>query len=252
MDRTGKEVRAALYARVSTAGQQSVPAQLEALREYAGRRGWTVSMEVSDVGSGAKTRPKREALMAAARARSIDVIAVAKLDRWGRSLADLVTSMQELTELGVGFVSVSDGIDLTTPAGRALAGMLSVFAAFERDLIVERVRSGMAHAKRHGTRSGKAIGRPATIDKRATEIRLLAHEGLSMAAIARQLGIGYGSVHRVCSKAAKPAALALIPGTRIPARAIKRFAKAGYSVAQILKEYPDITAADVEAAIAYR
>ena len=199
LDREAKQVRCAIYARVSTAGQQSVPAQLEALREYAGRRGWTVALEVSDVGSGAKTRPKREALMAAARARSIDVIAVAKLDRWGRSLADLVVSMQELTELGVGFVSVSDGIDLTTPAGRALAGMLSVFAAFERDLIVERVRSGMSHAKRHGTRSGKAIGRPATIPQRATEIRLLALEGMSMASIARKLGIGYASVHRVCS-----------------------------------------------------
>jgi DNA invertase Pin-like site-specific DNA recombinase len=205
LDNLVKKVRCAIYARVSTAGQQSVPAQLEALREYAGRRGWTVTIEVSDVGSGAKTRPKREALMTAARARTIDVIAVAKLDRWGRSLADLVTSMQELTDLGVGFVSVSDGIDLTTPAGRALAGMLSVFAAFERDLIVERVRSGMSHAKRHGTRSGKAIGRPATIALRVTEIRALEHEGLSMAAIARKLGIGYGSVYRVCSETAKPA-----------------------------------------------
>ena len=199
LDRTEKAVRCAIYARVSTAGQQSVAAQIEALREYAGRRGWTVTVEVSDVGSGAKKRAKREALMVAARARTIDVIAVAKLDRWGRSLADLVTSMQELTELGVGFVSVSDGIDLTTPAGRALAGMLSVFAAFERDLIVERVRSGMSHARRHGTRSGKAIGRPATIAQRVTEIRALAHQGLSMAAIARQLGIGYASVHRVVS-----------------------------------------------------
>ena len=206
MDRPTKAIRCAIYARVSTAGQQSVPAQLEALREYAGRRGWTVTIEVSDVGSGAKTRPKREALMAAARARTIDVIAVAKLDRWGRSLADLVTSMQELTELGVGFVSVSDGIDLTTPAGRALAGMLSVFAAFERDLIVERVRSGMSHAKRHGTRSGKAIGRPNTIAQRVTEIRALAHQGLSMAGIARQLGIGYASVHRVVTGAVKASA----------------------------------------------
>lgn len=198
-----KTVRVALYARVSTAGQQSVPAQLEALREYAERRGWQVVQEVSDVGSSAKSRPKREALMAAARARTIDGIAVAKLDRWGRSLADLVATMQELTELGVGFVSVSDSIDLTTAAGKALAGMLSVFAAFERDLIIERVRSGMNHAKKHGTRSGKAIGRPATIAKRATEIRALANEGLSMAAIARKLDLGYGSVHRVMASSVK-------------------------------------------------
>jgi len=75
--------------------------------------------------------------------------------------------------------------------------MLSVFAQFERQLIIERVRSGMNHAKKHGTRSGKAIGRPATIVGRATEIRALAHQGLSMAAIARQLDLGYGSVHRI-------------------------------------------------------
>jgi putative DNA-invertase from lambdoid prophage Rac len=198
-----KTVRVALYARVSTTGQQSVPAQLEALREYAHRRGWVVAQEVAEVGSGAKSRPKREALMAAARARTIDAIAVVKLDRWGRSLADLVTSMQELVELKVAFVSVSDSIDLTTAAGQALAGMLSVFAQFERQLIIERVRSGMSHAKKHGTRSGKAIGRPATIANRATEIRALAHEGLSMAAIARKLDLGYASVHRVVTGSAK-------------------------------------------------
>jgi putative DNA-invertase from lambdoid prophage Rac len=202
----GNELRCALYARVSTAGQQSVPAQLEALREYAKRRGWKVVQEVADVGSGAKTRPKREALMAAARSRAIDVIAVAKLDRWGRSLPDLVTTMQELSALGVGFVSVSDSLDLTTPAGRALAGMLSVFAAFERDLIIERVRSGLNHAKRHGTKSGKPIGRPNTIDEHKTEIRKLAHAKVSMAEIARRLDIGYASVHRVLNAPAKAAA----------------------------------------------
>jgi putative DNA-invertase from lambdoid prophage Rac len=195
------QVRCALYARVSTAGQQSVPAQLEALRDYAQRRGWEVVQEVSDVGSGAKSRPKREALMAAARARSIDVIAVAKLDRWGRSLADLVASMQELTDLGVGFVSVSDGIDLTTAAGKALAGMLSVFAAFERDLIIERVRSGLSHAKKHGTRSGKAIGRPATAAARSMEVRALRSKGLSLPAIVGKTGLSYGSVHRLVNAA---------------------------------------------------
>jgi putative DNA-invertase from lambdoid prophage Rac len=203
LDMSGKIVRVALYARVSTAGQQSVPAQLEALREYAHRRGWVIAQEVAEVGSGAKARPKREALMAAARARTIDAIAVVKLDRWGRSLADLVTSMQELVELKVAFVSIADSIDLTTAAGQALAGMLSVFAQFERQLIIERVRSGMNHAKRHGMRSGKAIGRPATVAKRATEIRALAHEGLSMAAIARKLDLGYASVHRVVAGSMK-------------------------------------------------
>lgn len=198
---TTKEVRCAIYARVSTAGQQSVPAQLEALRDYAERRGWVVVQEVAEVGSGAKNRPKREALMAAARSRSIDVISVAKLDRWGRSLADLVTTMQELTALDVGFVSVSDGLDLTTPSGRALAGMLSVFAAFERDLIVERVNSGIKHAQKHGTRSGKPIGRPNVRDAKRVEVRSLRREGLSIPQIVAKTKLSYGSVHRIVSEA---------------------------------------------------
>jgi putative DNA-invertase from lambdoid prophage Rac len=202
-----KPIRCALYARVSTAGQQSVPQRLGALREYASRRGWSVVQEVAEVGSGAKRRPKREALMAAARAREVDVVAVYKLDRWGRSLADLVASMQELAELGVGFVSVSDSIDLTTAAGRALAGMLSVFAAFERDLIVERVTAGVRHAQRHGTRSGKAIGRPRVAAARALEARALRNDGLTLPEIADRLKLSYGSVQRL---------LAGVPAARKP------------------------------------
>lgn len=195
------DTRCAIYARVSTAGQQSVPAQLELMHDYAARRGWTVVMEVADVGSGAKMRPKREQLLAAARRRECDVILVAKLDRWGRSLADLVGSLQELTALGVGFVSIADSLDLTTPAGRALAGMLSVFAAFERDLIVERVRGGLAHARRHGTRSGKPIGRPATATARRVEVRSLRAQGLSLPAIVEKTGLSYGSVYRLAGGA---------------------------------------------------
>ena len=178
-----------------------------AARAISRRRGWTVVQEVAEVGSGAKRRPKREALMTAARSREADVIAVYKLDRWGRSLADLVSTMQELTELGVGFVSVSDSIDLTTAAGRALAGMLSVFAAFERDLIVERVTAGVRHAQRHGTRSGKAIGRPRVVAARAVEARALRHDGLTLPEIADRLKLSYGSVQRL---------LAGIPAARKP------------------------------------
>jgi putative DNA-invertase from lambdoid prophage Rac len=98
---------------------------------------------------------------------------------------------------------VSDSIDLTTAAGQALAGMLSVFAQFERQLIIERARSGMSHAKKHGTRSGKAIGRLATVAERATEIRALRHQGLSMVSIARKLDLGYASVHRVVTSSVK-------------------------------------------------
>jgi putative DNA-invertase from lambdoid prophage Rac len=106
LDMTGKPMRAAIYARVSTVGQQSVPAQLEALREYAAHRGWEIVQEVAEVGSGATVRPKREALLQAARRREFDVIAVVQLARWGRSLRDLVTSLEELAGLGVRFVSL--------------------------------------------------------------------------------------------------------------------------------------------------
>jgi len=192
-----KQVRCALYARVSTVDQQTVPAQLEALREYADRRGWTVVQKVSEVRSGAKHRPKRQELMAAARARSIDAIAVMKLDRWGRSTVDLVSTLSELTDLGVGFVSVTEGFDLTTAVGRLIANVLSAIASFERDLIIERTRFGLNHAKRHGTRSGKAIGRPAVAPGRAVEVRALRLKGLSLPEIARRTELSYGSVQRL-------------------------------------------------------
>src|SRR5512135_860054 len=106
--------RVGLYARVSTHDQQTLPLQLSAMREHAEHRGWTVVMKVEDVGSGVRERPKRE-----------DLLLVWRLDRWGRSLVDLVTTLQELTALQVGFVSLSEALDLTTPSGRALAGMLA-------------------------------------------------------------------------------------------------------------------------------
>jgi len=90
------------------------------------------------VGSGATTRPLREKLIETARRREIDSVIVWRLDRWGRSLVDLVNTLQELTALDVGFVSLSEALDLTTPSGRALAGMLAVFAEFERDILRDR------------------------------------------------------------------------------------------------------------------
>src|SRR6202162_3160305 len=93
--------------------------QLGAMRAYAKRKGWQVVLKIEEVGSGAKTRPRREELLRAARRKEIDVIVVWRLDRWGRSLVDLVTTLQELTALKVGFVSLSEALDLTTPSGRA-------------------------------------------------------------------------------------------------------------------------------------
>jgi hypothetical protein len=126
-------LRAALYARVSTNDQQTLPMQSRALREYAARRGWTITVQIREVGSGAVKREAREKLLEAARRREIDVVLVWRLDRWGRSVTDLLATLQELEHLGVGFVSLTETLDLTTPAGRAMAGLLAVFAAFERD-----------------------------------------------------------------------------------------------------------------------
>ena len=182
--------RVGLYARVSTHDQQTLPLQLSAMRDHARRRGWSIVMQVEDVGSGARERPKREELIRAARRRELDLILVWRLDRWGRSLVDLITTLQELTELGVGFVSLGEALDLTTPSGRALAGMLAVFAEFERDILRDRVRAGIAQARKEG----RPHGRPKTIARHAAEVRRLFEEGLSKREIARRIGISRSSV----------------------------------------------------------
>lgn len=187
--------KAAIYARVSTHDQQTLPLQLKDLREYAGRRGLTVTLEVQEVGSGAKTRPKREALLKAARRREIDVILVWRLDRFGRSLADLITTLNELNAIGVGFISYNESLDLTTPSGRAMAGMLAVFAEFEREIIRERVKAGIAEARA----KGKPHGRPQTAAKKADEVRELKKQGVNNSEIARRLKIGRTSVIRLLS-----------------------------------------------------
>jgi len=191
--KAAKMTRAGLYARVSTLDQQTLPMQSRAMREYAARRGWTVAMQVKEVGSGATQRQLREKLLDAARRREIDVVLVWRLDRWGRSVTDLLATMQELEHLGVGFVSLNEALDLTTPAGRAMAALLAVFAAFEREVLGERVRAGLAHARQNG----KRLGRPATATMHADRVRKLRRSGLSKSEIARRLNIGRTSVRRI-------------------------------------------------------
>jgi putative DNA-invertase from lambdoid prophage Rac len=132
-----KMFHAGIYARVSTTDQQTVPLQIRALREYAVRRGWTIAMQVKEVGSGASQRQLREKLLDAARRREIDVVLVWRLDRWGRSVADLLATLQELDHLGVGFISLTEALDLTTPAGRAMAALLAVFADYAECAIMQ-------------------------------------------------------------------------------------------------------------------
>src|SRR5437762_8627760 len=195
-----KMFRAGLYARVSTNDQQTLSMQNRAMREYAVRRGWTIAVQVREVGSGAVKREAREKLLEAARRREIDVVLVWRLDRWGRSVTDLLATLQELEHLGVGFVSLTEALDLTTPAGRAMAGLLAVFAEFEREILRERVRAGLAQARQNGQR----LGRPVTAALHADQVRKLYRAGLSKAEIARRLEIGRTSVRRILGERIRP------------------------------------------------
>ena len=193
-------MRVGIYARVSTHDQQTLPMQLSLMKDYIKNRSWTLTVEFEEVGSGAKTRPKREELLKLARQRKIDVILVWKLDRFGRSLADLITSLNELRELGVIFVSITEALDFSTPSGRAMAGMLSTFAEFERDMIRERVKAGIANAREQG----KPHGRPKTASNKLDKILELKSEGLNNSQIAREL------------KISRPSVIGLLKGQIIP------------------------------------
>jgi DNA invertase Pin-like site-specific DNA recombinase len=146
-----------------------------------------------DINSGAAKRKAREKLLEAARRREIDLVLVWRLDRWGRSVTDLLATLQELEYLGVGFVSLTEALDLTTPAGRAMAGLLAIFAEFEREILRERTRAGLAHARQNGRR----LGRPATAAIHSGEIRKLHRAGISKSEIARRLKVGRTSVRRI-------------------------------------------------------
>ncbi|MBZ5602485.1 MAG: recombinase family protein [Acidobacteriia bacterium] len=191
--RSRKMFRVGLYARVSTNDQQTLAMQNQAMREYAARRGWMIAVQVREVNSGAARREAREKLLEAARRREIDIVLVWRLDRWGRSVTDLLATLQELEHLGVGFASLTEALDLTTPAGRAMAGLLAIFAEFEREILRERTRAGLAHARQ----SGKRLGRPATAAVHAAEIRKLHRAGLSKSEIARRVQVGRTSVRRI-------------------------------------------------------
>jgi len=159
---------------------------------YAQQRGWSIRVMITEVGSGGRTRPQRDLLLRAARRREIDAIVVWRVERWGRSVVDRLRTLQELQALGVGFISLHEAVDFTTPTGRAMAGLLAIFAQFEREILRERVKAGIAQARRHGKRHG----RPPSVAHRAPDVQRLATAGLSQSAIARQLGLSRTSVRR--------------------------------------------------------
>ena len=189
-------MRVGLYARVSTLDKgQDVDLQLRDLREYAGARGWEVFREYVDEGqSGAKDRrPALDELLTDARRRKIDVVAVWRLDRLGRSLKHLIGLLDELHALGVGFISLGESLDFTTPAGRLMFHLLGAFAQFERDIIRERVKAGMANAKA----KGKPIGRRPKIALGDLRTAVgLRGRGESIRGIAGVLGVSKSAVHK--------------------------------------------------------
>jgi DNA invertase Pin-like site-specific DNA recombinase len=167
--------------------------QLRELREYAGRRGFAVQAECVDHGvSGSKdTRPQLNKLMAAAYRREFDAILCWKIDPFGRSLKHLVNALEDLRSLGVAFISLRDNLDLSTPSGRLMFHVIGAMAQFERELIRERVRSGIAHAQVKGVR----MGRP-TVSVDAPAVARLRSEGRSWAEVCQELGVSKGSAHR--------------------------------------------------------
>ncbi len=194
--------RVAFYARVSTDGQ-SVENQLEELREVADRHGWQVVATFADRGiSGAKGRegrPQFDNLSKAIALRDVDMVAAWSVDRLGRSLQHLVPFLSELQAKGVDLFLLRQGLDTSTPSGRAMFQMLGVFAEFEAAMIRERVRAGVARAKRKGTKSGRPIGRPKLDAKRENAIRRALSAGAGILKVARTLGVGTGTVARIAA-----------------------------------------------------
>jgi DNA invertase Pin-like site-specific DNA recombinase len=185
--------RVALYARVSTT-DQTAENQLRALREQADRAGWTIVSEFTDhaISGTREKRPGLDALLADARRRRFDLIAVAALDRLGRNLRHLVVLLDELQHLGVGLVSLREALDLTSPIGRAMYALVGVLAEVERAWIVERTHAGLRRARAQGKRLGR---RPVLTDH--GRLRQLLAEGLSFRAAARRLGVSEGTIRRI-------------------------------------------------------
>ena len=187
--------RAAIYARVSTKNNgQNPETQLVALRDYVQNRGWELTTEYVDHGiSGSKdSRPQLDRLMKDARARKLDVVIVARFDRFARSTRHLILALEEFQSLGVDFISLNESIDTSTAMGKMVFTVLGAVAELERNIIRERVTAGLRRAKK----VGKALGRPRVIVDR-DKVRQLHGQGNSVRIIAAQLGLTKSTVHSI-------------------------------------------------------
>ena len=186
--------RVAIYARVSTTNHgQDVSMQTRELRQFAEARGWHIAGEYIDAGvRGAKdSRPELNRLMADAHKRRFDIVCVWRFDRFARSVSHLLRALETFKALGIDFVSFSEQMDTSTPAGKMVFTVLGAVAELERSLIVERVRAGLRNARA----KGKKLGRPrVTVD--AARISRLRASGASWQTITRQLGISAGTAKR--------------------------------------------------------
>jgi len=185
--------RVAIYARVSTNHGQDVTLQTRELKQFAEVRGWTVVAEYRDKGiCGAKdSRPELNRLMIAARRRQFDVVLCWKLDRFGRSLRHLVNALAELEVVGVAFVSLTDNLDLSTPAGRLMFQVIAAMGEFERELTRERVRAGLRNARA----KGKRLGRP-KVDADGHLVVTLRNAGFSWRETCKRANLSKGTAQR--------------------------------------------------------
>jgi len=194
--KTNLPKRVAIYARVSTEGQ-TPENQLMRLREVAARAGWDVAEEfVETVSGAAKARPEFDRMMREVRRRRIDLIAAVDLTRLGRTTIGLLNLLDELGQLGCDLYVDREALDTTTAAGRMMYAVVAAIAAFERELLIERTKAGMARARARGLQIGRAPASDALIDA----IRALRADGMGMDRIARNLKCGKGLSQRVCQE----------------------------------------------------
>jgi DNA invertase Pin-like site-specific DNA recombinase len=189
-------MRAALYARVSTSNNGQDPSmQTRELREYVERRGWIVAGEYVDIGiSGTKEkRPELDRLMVDAHRRRFDCVVVWKFDRFARSVSHLLRALETFRAQGIEFVSFSEQMDTSTPAGKMVFTVLGAVADLERSLIVERVRAGLRNARA----KGKRLGRPRLAVDTA-RVKTLRSDGHSWREIASLLDTSVGTIYRSC------------------------------------------------------